>query len=100
MFVNENNYDLMIDYTIQIFDSFVLNNQPFYIQINTKGLSVSGVERYKNFVNLICVRTIDKNYSNFIEDITIFNTPSMIDYIMPVVKPLLEKSIYEKIKIR
>jgi len=99
LFVNDNIYELFMDYTIQIFDYFFNNNISFNMQINTKGLTVSGIERYKGFINLFCMKTIEKNYSLFINEILLYNTPTMIDSIISIIKPFIEKSIYEKIKI-
>lgn len=100
LFANENIYDLIINYAIQIFDSFILNNQTFYIQVNAKGLSVSAIERFKGFIKLMCMKTINKNYSIMINEISIYNAPNIIEQIMPIIKPLIEKGVYEKFRIR
>ena len=99
LFVNEKIYELFIDYAIQIIESFVYNNITFSIQVNTKGLTVSGIERYKGFINVIYTKTMEKNYSYFIDEIVLYNTPTMIDSIITFIKPFLEKNIHEKIKI-
>jgi len=99
LFVNDNIYELIVDYTIQIFDYFVENKTIFNIQINTKGLTATGIERYKGIINLFCMKTMEKNYSFFLSEILLYNTPTMIDSIISIIKPFFAKDVYEKIKI-
>jgi hypothetical protein len=99
LFANENIYDLIINYTIQIFDNFVKNEKRFNVQVNTKGLTISGIERYRGFIQLICMRCMDKQYNYFIDEVILYNTPNMIDSIISIIRPFLGIGIYEKIKI-
>jgi hypothetical protein len=99
LFVNDNIYELIVDYTIQIFDYFVENKTIFNMQINTKGLTATGIERYKGIINLFCMKTMEKNYSFFLSEILLYNTPTMIDSIISIIKPFFAKDVYEKIKI-
>lgn len=98
MFACENNYDKIIDYIVYIFDNLIRDKKTIYIQVNIKGLSASGLERYRSFMQLFYMKGVDKkNYSFHIEQIVIYNTPKTIDYFMPLVKTLIDKNIYNKI---
>jgi hypothetical protein len=78
----------------------------YTMMVNMDGITVSGVERYKEFIllfmKIINDRYMDTNvlYSSYIKINVILNAPNVFQQlIMPMVKPFLEDDVIAKMKV-
>lgn len=100
LFATESNYQQIIDYIIQLFDSCIIQNNELCVYINLDGLTISGVERYKDIIMMFFNRCDDDKritYANSLVYWKIINTPAMIDMIKNMVKPLVPQYIMNKV---
>ena len=69
--------------------------------VDCKGLTMTGVERYKDFISLLSLQG-QKNEQNFLQKVTrivIINPPFMISNIGKILLPLMDKGVKDKIII-
>jgi hypothetical protein len=100
LFANESNYENIINYVVQLFDFCIMKNNELRVYINLDGLTVSGVERYKPIIMMFFNKCDDEKrmaYANTLAYWKILNTPTMIDMIKNIVKPLVPSYIMNKV---
>jgi hypothetical protein len=69
--------------------------------VDCKGLTMTGVERYKDFISLLSLQG-QKNEQNFLQKVTrimIINPPFMVSNIGKILLPLMDKGVKDKIVI-
>jgi len=80
----------------------ILKDYPTYeVHLDMKGLTPTGVERYKDFIQLLS-KSGQQNNKNFLQKLNhifIINPPFMIANISKIILPLLEQVIRDKIRI-
>jgi len=71
----------------------------FSLHVDIEGLSVTGVERYKDLIsNLLALcAALNTDFSDCIDVIHVYNTPPSIDMIRSLLMPFLEPVLREKL---
>ena len=95
MYANENNYHQIINEITGLYDFVLVQYPNFVLHMDLHTFSVSAVERYKTMIQKFCEKCMnsDTKYSKLFGHLYIYNTPSMIDTIMSIVKPFVDPNI-------
>ena len=82
----------LFDYSIQYYGNFEVN-------INLRTFTVSAAERYIPAIKQFCDRCLNNNtkYSEKMTKFRVLNTPSVMEMVITVVKPFVEKDLFSKI---
>ena len=94
--------DIYLDLIYFIFqqnDTILQTHTVYDVIVDFKGLTMTGVERYKGFVTLLSNEG-QRNGKNFLQKlgkITIINPPFMVANVGKILLPLMDKSVKEKI---
>jgi hypothetical protein len=97
--VNPSVYHDLIMFIFKTNDHILETCTSYTVYIDVKGLTMTGVERYKDFVVLLSDQG-KINGKNFLEKLTnvyIINPPFMISNIGKILLPLLDKIVKDKI---
>jgi hypothetical protein len=96
--------DIYIDFIYYIFevnDQILATYTTYNVMIDFKGLTMTGVERYKGFITTLSLEG-QKNKKNFLQklgQVQIINPPFMIANIGKVLLPLMDTIVKDKIVI-
>ncbi len=96
--------DIYIDFIYHIFgvnDQILATHTSYDVIIDVKGLTMTGVERYKGFITMLSIEG-QKNKKNFLQklgEVNIINPPFMIANIGKVLLPLLDTIVKDRIVI-
>jgi len=100
LFVNPHNYEAFVLFCQKIFNQTVQKHGSFECHINLLSLTITAVERHQRLVELFCSDPSERDgmeYTNYLTKVYIYNTPSVIDNIMNVVKRLLDPDIMKRL---
>jgi hypothetical protein len=104
-FVNPSNYNITTEYIINKITYIIKEYGPYKMYVNLDGLTISAVERYKDFL-IYFMKEITKkytenniNYVPYLEQLHIYNAPNVFEQILPLVKPFLDDEIVSKMII-
>ena len=90
-----------IYHIFQVNDDILSKYSTYNVFIDCKGLTMTGVERYKDFITTMSLEG-QKNKKDFLQKLGHFyivNPPFMIANIGKIILPLLDKVVKEKIAI-
>jgi len=99
-FANEDNYNLIVTYILNLFQTCITNHGEYIVHVNLDTFTVSAAERYKNLITLFnecCLSNKTIEYSKLLKFWKIYYTPSVIDMITKILKTVLEPEIIQKI---
>jgi len=99
-FANEDNYNLIVSYILNLFQTCITNHGEYIVHVNLDTFTVSAAERYKNLITLFnesCMSNKTIEYSKLLKFWKIYYTPSVIDMITKILKTVLEPEIIQKI---
>ena len=91
----------LANYIFHINEQILVNYATYNVMVDIKGLTMTGVERYKDFITLVSLEG-QKNKKNFLQKlgkVHIINPPFMIANISKIILPLLDKVIKDRIFI-
>jgi hypothetical protein len=94
-------YTDLIHHIFQVNENILTKYSSYNVFIDLKGLTMTGVERYKDFITTMSLEG-QKNKKDFLkklEKIYIMNPPFMIANIGKIILPLLDNTVKEKIVI-
>jgi len=89
----------LIHFIFQQNDTILQTHAVYNVVVDFKGLTMTGVERYKGFIIALSDEG-QRNGKNFLQKlgkITIVNPPFMVANVGKILLPLLDKSVKEKI---
>ena len=94
-------FELIVDHIIKICKSSIATFRKLNVALNLDTFTVSAAERYNVLIELFCHKCFQENtgFSLSLEQFIIYNTPSTIDLIKPILLPLLLEEIRPKIKL-
>jgi hypothetical protein len=92
-------YMNIVQYIFAKSDELVQNYGTFQVTIDIKGLTMTGVERYKGFVSLLSQQGAVEglNFLVHIDKMYVVNPPSMMMNIAKILLPLVDPSVKDKI---
>ena len=94
-------YTDLIHHIFQVNENILTKYSSYNVFIDFKGLTMTGVERYKDFITTMSLEG-QKNKKDFLqklERIYIVNPPFMIANIGKILLPLMDKAVKERIVI-
>lgn len=99
LYANDNNYQIVINHMLNLYDIILLEYTDFNIHMNLNTFSPSAVERYKSMIQKFCESCMNSKtlYSEKFNHMYLYNTPIVIDTIMVFVKPFVDPNIAERI---
>jgi hypothetical protein len=100
MFVNPSNYEAFVSFNQSIFNECIRQHGTFECHVNLEGLTISAVERHQRLVELFCTDPEQRDgmeYTNYLIKVCIYNTPSVIDNIINLLKKLLDPDILKRL---
>ena len=99
LYGNDDNYDIIIQYIIHLYD-LILNQYPvFNIHVILDTFTITAAERYKGAIKKFTDRCMvtNTNYAERLSHMYTYNTPSMIESITNLLKPFLDPLVKEKV---
>lgn len=98
-FANNDVYDKIIDHVMNLFDYAIKYYNVFEINLNLESFTVSAAERYNPAIRQFCTRCLTNGtiYTRCMDKFRILNTPSVMDMIITIVKPFVEKDVINKL---
>ena len=99
MFANEDVYDRIIDHIMNLFDYAIQYYQSFEVNLNLRTFTVSAAERYIPAIKQFCDRCLNSNtkYTQLMTGFRILNTPAVMEMVVKVVKPFVERDVINKL---
>ncbi len=100
LFVNPSNYQAFVLFCQSTFNHCIREHGSFECHINLLSLTISAVERHQRVVELFCTDPSERGgveYTQFLIKICIYNTPSVIDNIVNLLKKLLDPDIMKRL---
>jgi hypothetical protein len=94
-------YLKMAEHILEITEQIVIVYGKYNMHFNCSGVTVSAIERYKDFVSIVSKKGLDngKNLLNKLDKVHIHNSPSFIDYGLKVFIPMVDNNIWNKLVI-
>ena len=103
MYANDQIYDIVVVHIYNTIMECIQKNNVYTSHANIKGLTVTAVERYKILVekfNQYCIMKNEyENMNHFLKNCYIYNSPSCINMVLPILKSLIEPSTFLKISL-
>jgi hypothetical protein len=99
IFANEENYDNIIAHIMNLFDYAIQYYSGFEVNLNLRTFTVSAAERYIPAIKKFCDRCLNDQtkYTEFMKSFRILNNPAVMEMIITVVKPFVEKDVIQKL---
>lgn len=99
LYANPDNFDIIINHIINTCRYLVTYYKNFEVYINLQGLTVSAVERYKDIIKkyVSCCLNENTDFALLMTKLHILNSPSVIEMIIKIVKPMIDVNIVEKV---
>jgi hypothetical protein len=95
--LHKNNYDNIIAFLMAHINFMIASYSSFELHINLDKFVLSDFHHHQQLIKNICQYCFAS--SQKIDVICIYNSPSILNIISPVVKPFIDKSVNDKIKI-
>jgi hypothetical protein len=94
-----NIYERMGEFMFQTAKHLISEYGKYDLIIDCKGITVSGIERYKDFVSTVSQLGLRRgeNLLHHMEKIYVYNPPSFVNYGLQVLVPLVDTAIGQKI---
>jgi hypothetical protein len=99
LYANPDNFDIIISHIINTCKYLITYHKNFEVFVNLEKFSVSAAERYKGFIQRYVSQCLNENtdFSTLMTKMNILNSPSVIELIVKVIKPIVDKNIVDKV---
>jgi hypothetical protein len=99
--MNPSIYMDFVYFIFRINDEILKVSSSYVVYIDFKGLTMTGVERYKDFITLLSDqgKVNGKNFLEKLQHVYILNPPFMVSNISKILLPLMDKIVKDKIVI-
>jgi hypothetical protein len=94
-------YTELAHYIFQLNEQILVNYPTYNVLVDIKGLTMTGVERYKDFITIVSLEG-QKGKKNFLQKlgkVHIINPPFMVANISKIILPLLDTIVKDRIVI-
>lgn len=94
-------YPNMADYLFMTSSNLIDIHGSYRIFVNCNGITISAIERYKEFVSVVSKRGLDNNRGLLakLNVVNICNPPSFVDHGLKIIIPLVDINLWSKICI-
>jgi hypothetical protein len=98
-FANNNNFHIINDFIFEKINNCIRDYGSFEMHFDLSTFTVSAAERYKGLIELFVNKCLDKRttFINHTVNITIYNTPHMVEHINLIFKSLINPALKTKI---
>ena len=95
---NPENYERMANFIFRTTEKLLDKYEIYYVRVVTTGLTISAVERYKDFIKLVSKLGLNNNkgFLRRLSKIYIIDCPSFADYALKAVVPLIDNNLFSK----
>lgn len=99
LYANPDNFDIIISHIINTCKYLITYHQTFEVYINLENFTVSAAERYKGLIQkyVSCCLNENTDFSTLMAKMNILNSPSVIELIVKIIKPMVDKNIVDKV---
>jgi len=99
--MNPSIYMDFVYFIFKINDEILKVSSSYVVYIDFKGLTMTGVERYKGFITLLSDqgKVNGKNFLEKLQHVYILNPPFMVSNVSKILLPLMDKIVKDKIVI-
>lgn len=99
LYANEDNYEIIVDYILKVYDYCIETYGNYIIHMNIDTFTVSAAERYKNIIVLFNEKALKGkyDYTGLLKYNKIYFTPNVIDIILKIIKSLLTQEALTKV---
>ena len=101
LYANESIYDAIVVHTYNTIVECISKYKCYSSHLNVKGLTITAIERYKTIIdryNQYCIQ-LNVNTNIYLEKWYIYNPPSCINMIIPIIRPLIDAVTFSKITL-
>jgi len=100
-YANPENYIYFIEYLLYLFDYVIQMCGTFELHVNIQTFTISAAQRYKEIIELFCTKCLvsNTNYSHVIDKMYIYFPPNVMENIIKIISPLVDKNIRSKVVI-
>ena len=101
LFASIENYDLIVNYIITIFEHIMLDHDEFEVHVNMNTFSVSAAQRYKGIIERflnVCMNH-DTVFTEKLKKMHLYYTPSVFESIKVILNPLIHPLVKQKIEL-
>ena len=98
LIANPENYERLAYFIFRTTEKILEKYEIYYVRVITTGLTISAVERYKEFIKLVSKLGLNNNkgFLKRLEKIYIVDCPSFADYALKAVVPLIDNNLFSK----
>ena len=99
LYAHTDNYDPIINGILSLYNEILSSYPSFELHVLLNSFTISAAERYKGAIQLFCNKSMSTNtiYSELISKVYIYYTPSMMESIITLLKPFIDKCVSNKI---
>ena len=99
LFAHPEIFDLIIQHIINTCRYLVTYYGSLEAYINLDSFTVSAAERYRGFIQQYCKNCLHENtdFAVLLTKLHILNTPSVIEMIVKIIKPVIDKNVVDKV---
>ena len=96
-----NIYERMGEYMFKTAKTLIQQYGKYDIVVDCTGITVSGIERYKDFVSTVSQQGLRRgeNLLQKVNNINIYNPPSFVNYGIQIIVPLVDPALSQKLVI-
>lgn len=95
-FVCPENYNLVVDYFINVIQSIINTFGKYQLYINLQTFTISALERYRSFILLLSSRCAAEQLEPFIEIFQIHNSPGFLTTTSNLLSPFMPDTVKKK----
>ena len=94
-------FETIADYIIMNFQQVKDTCGSLQVFLNFDGFTVSAAERYKNLIEVFCMKCFQRNtgFSPVVLQFVVYNSPNVIDAIKHIVLPFMEENVKAKLLV-
>lgn len=96
-FVCPDNYNLIIEYVINIMHAIINEYGRYQLYVNLNTFSISALERYRVFFQQMSVRCAANQFDRYVEIVHIHNSPSFLSATSGLLAQFMSDSVKNKI---
>lgn len=100
-YANPDNYEIVVNYILSLVMLCISKYETFEFHVNLQSFTVSAAERYKPAIQLYMSKCLANNteFSKLLTKMVIYNTPSLMNEISRLLKPMVDPIIRNKLQM-
>jgi len=97
---NPENYEVIVNYILSLILLCISKDSGFEFHVNLQSFTISAAERYKPAIQIFITKCLANNteFSKLLTKMCVYNTPSLINDISRLLKPMMDAAITNKIQ--